>query len=313
MFTDKEKTIKIIENSIENSLAYANEGEVATYIPELANVNPKDFALSLVTVNGDEYKFGDYNKVFSIQSISKVISLIMALNDNSIDEVFEKVGTEPTKYKFSSLIPIDDMAANPFINAGAITTSSLIKGKDLDEKFNRVISKIKKLSNSNNITFLEEVYKSEMETTDINRSIAYYLRSKKIFSLDAEEVLDLYIRNCSIGMNSTELAHIGALLANGGKDLATNAEIISKDSVKIVLAQMASCGMYEESGSFLLEVGIPSKSGVSGAILGVVPGKCGICVYSPRLDKSGNSVVGKNLLKILSNDLDLNIFYNFVQ
>ena len=109
-------------------------------------------------------------------------------------------------------------------------------------------------------------------------------------------------------MNSTELAHIGALLANGGKDLATNAEIISKDSVKIVLAQMASCGMYEESGRFLLEVGIPSKSGVSGAILGVVPGKCGICVYSPRLDKSGNSVVGKNLLKILSNDLDLNIF-----
>lgn len=111
MFTDKEKTIKIIENSIEKSLVYSNEGEVATYIPELANVNPKDFALSIVTVNGDEYKFGDYNKVFSIQSISKVISIIMALNDNSIDEVFEKVGTEPTKYKFNSLIPIDDMAA----------------------------------------------------------------------------------------------------------------------------------------------------------------------------------------------------------
>lgn len=259
MFTDKEKTTKIIENSIENSLVYTNEGEVVTYISELANVNPKDFALSLVTVNGDEYKFGDYNKVFSIQSISKVISLIMALNDNSIDEVFEKVGTEPSKYKFNSLIPIDDMAANPFINAGAITTSSLIKGKDLDEKFNRVISKIKKLSNSNNITFLEEVYKSEMETTDVNRSIAYYLRSKKIFSLDAEEVLDLYIRNYSIGMNSTELAHIGALLDNGGKDLANNAEIISKDSVKIVLAQMASCGMYEESGRFLLEVGYLQK------------------------------------------------------
>lgn len=104
------------------------------------------------------------------------------------------------------------------------------------------------------------------------------------------------------------MQHIGALLANGCKDLANNAEIISKDSVKIVLVQIASCGLYEESGSFLLEVGIPSKSGVSGAILGVVPGKCSICVYSPRLDKSGNSVVGKNLLEILSNDLDLNIF-----
>lgn len=308
MFTNKEKTIKIIEKSIEKSLVYSNEGEIASYIPELANVNPTDFALSMVYVDGQEYKFGSYNKIFSIQSISKVILLIMALNDNSIDEVFEKVGTEPTKYKFNSLIPIDNIAANPFINAGAITISSLIKGKDLNEKFNRTFDKIKKLSNSDKISFLEEIYKSEMDTTDVNRSIAYYLRSKKIFSIDAEEVLDLYIRICSIGINSTNLAHLGALLANDGRDLTSGVEIISKDSVRIVLSQMASCGMYEESGRFLLEVGIPSKSGVSGAILGVVPGKCGICVYSPKLDKSGNSVVGKNLLNILSNDLDLNIF-----
>ena len=260
MFTDKEKTIKIIEKSIEKSLIYSNEGEVASYIPELANVNPRDFALSIVCVNGQEYNFGDYNKIFSIQSISKVISLIMAVNDNSIDEVFEKVGTEPTKYKFNSLIPIDNIAANPFINAGAITTSSLIKGKNSDEKFNRILAKIKKLSNSDNVVFMEEVYKSEMNTTDVNRSIAYYLKSKNIFSLNAEEVLDLYIRNCSIGMNSTDLAHIGALLANNGKDLESDIEIISNDSVKIVLAQMASCGMYEKSGSFLLEVGIPSKA-----------------------------------------------------
>lgn len=308
MFTDKEKTIKIIEKSIEKSLIYSNEGEVASYIPELANVDPADFALSIVCVNGQKYNFGDYNKIFSIQSISKVISLIMALNDNSIDEVFEKVGTEPTKYKFNSLIPIDNIAANPFINASAITTSSLIKGKNSDEKFNRILAKIKKLSNSDNVVFMEEVYKSEMNTTDVNRSIAYYLKSKNIFSLNAEEVLDLYIRNCSIGMNATDLAHIGALLANNGKNLESDIAIISKDSVKIVLAQMASCGMYEKSGRFLLEVGIPSKSGVSGAILGVVPGKCGICVYSPKLDESGNSVVGKNLLRILSKELNLNIF-----
>lgn len=308
MFTDIERTIRIIEKAIEKSLVYSCEGKIASYIPELANVDPEDFALSIVSVSGKKYQFGNYNKLFSIQSISKVISLIMALNDNGVEEVFEKVGTEPTKYKFNSLIPIDDIASNPFINAGAITTSSLIKGRDLEEKFNRVIDKIKKLSNSDNIIFLEEIYKSEMETTDVNRSIAYYLRSKKIFSIDAEEVLDLYIRSCSIGINSTDLAHIGALLANGGKDLSCGKAIISKDSVKIVLAQMASCGMYENSGKFLLEVGIPSKSGVSGAILGVVPGKCGICVYSPKLDESGNSVVGKNLLRILSNDLDLNIF-----
>lgn len=308
MFLKKEKVIEKIEQSIKKSEKFCGEGELATYIPELANVDPDGFALSIVTTAGNVYNFGEVDTRFSMQSISKIISLIMALNDNTIHDVFEKVGTEPTKYKFNSLIPIDDKPSNPLINAGAITTASLIVGKDVDEKFERVLNMVKKLSDSEKIKFLEEIYSSEMETTDVNRSIAYYLRSKKIFSLNAEEVLDLYIRNCSIGINATELAHLGAVLANGGADLVTGDEMISRETVKIVLAQMASCGMYEESGEFLLNVGIPSKSGVSGAILGIVPGKCGICTYSPRLDESGNSVRGKNLLKILSKDLNLNIF-----
>lgn len=308
MFLKKEKIIEKIEKSIEKVQIYSEKGEVASYIPELANVDPSNFALSIVTTTGEVYNFGNTDIVFSIQSISKIISLIMAVNDNSASEVFKKVGTEPTKYKFNSLIPIDDIASNPLINAGAITTASLILGNNVDEKFKRVLNIVKLLSNSDDIKLLEKVYKSEMETTDVNRSIAYYLRSKKIFSSNAEEVLDLYIRNCSIGMNSRELAHIGAVLANGGANLISGVELISRDTVKIVLAQMTSCGMYEESGEYLMNVGIPSKSGVSGAILGVVPGKCGICVYSPRLDKSGNSILGKNLFKVLSNDLNLNIF-----
>ena len=273
MFLKKEKVIEKIEQSIKKSEKFCGEGELATYIPELANVDPDGFALSIVTTAGNVYNFGEVDTRFSMQSISKIISLIMALNDNTIHDVFEKVGTEPTKYKFNSLIPIDDKPSNPLINAGAITTASLIVGKDVDEKFERVLNMVKKLSDSEKIKFLEEIYSSEMETTDVNRSIAYYLRSKKIFSLDAEEVLDLYIRNCSIGINATELAHLGAVLANGGADLVTGDEMISRETVKIVLAQMASCGMYEESGEFLLNVGIPSKSGVSGAILGIVPGK----------------------------------------
>lgn len=308
MFLKREEIVKKIEKSIKKSERFIGEGELATYIPELANVNPNGFALSIVTTTGDVYNFGDIDTVFSMQSISKVISLIMALNDNTIQDVFAKVGSEPTKYKFNSLIPIDDKPANPLINAGAITTASLILGKDVDEKFHRVLSLVKKLSDSEKISFLKEVYASEMETTDVNKSIAYYLRSKKIFSSNADEVLDLYVRNCSIGINASELAHLGAVLANGGSDLVTGDEMVSRETVKIVLAQMASCGMYEESGEFLLNVGIPSKSGVSGAILGIVPGKCGICTYSPRLDNSGNSIRGKNLLKILSNDLNLNIF-----
>ena len=308
MFLKREDIVEKIEKSIKKSERFIGQGELATYIPELANVDPNGFALSIVTTTGDVYNFGDVDKVFSMQSISKIISLIMALNDNTIQDVLAKVGTEPTKYKFNSLIPIDDKPSNPLINAGAITTASLIVGKDVDEKFQRVMNLVKKLSDSENISFLKEVYTSEMETTDVNKSIAYYLRSKKIFSLNADEVLDLYVRNCSIGINASELAHLGAVLANGGSDLVTGDEMISRETVKIVLAQMASCGMYEESGEFLLNVGIPSKSGVSGAILGIVPVKCGICTYSPRLDKSGNSIRGKNLLKILSNDLNLNIF-----
>lgn len=308
MFLKREDIVEKIEKSIKKSERFIGQGELATYIPELANVDPNGFALSIVTTTGDVYNFGDVDKVFSMQSISKIISLIMALNDNTIQDVLAKVGTEPTKYKFNSLIPIDDKPSNPLINAGAITTASLIVGKDVDEKFQRVMNLVKKLSDSENISFLKEVYTSEMETTDVNKSIAYYLRSKKIFSLNADEVLDLYVRNCSIGINASELAHLGAVLANGGSDLVTGDEMISRETVKIVLAQMASCGMYEESGEFLLNVGIPSKSGVSGAILGIVPGKCGICTYSLRLDKSGNSIRGKNLLKILSNDLNLNIF-----
>ena len=191
MFLKREDIVEKIEKSIKKSERFIGQGELATYIPELANVDPNGFALSIVTTTGDVYNFGDVDKVFSMQSISKIISLIMALNDNTIQDVLAKVGTEPTKYKFNSLIPIDDKPSNPLINAGAITTASLIVGKDVDEKFQRVMNLVKKLSDSENISFLKEVYTSEMETTDVNKSIAYYLRSKKIFSLNADEVLDL--------------------------------------------------------------------------------------------------------------------------
>ncbi|MBP2069257.1 glutaminase A [Anaerococcus nagyae] len=308
MYKENQEILEIIDRSIKKSEIYIGKGKVATYIPELANVNPENFALSIVSVDGGLYEFGDTDTVFSMQSISKVISLIMALKDNDADTVFKKIGTEASKYKFNSVIPIDDKPSNPFINAGAITTSSLIKGDDILDKFDRTINMVRKLANSNDIRLIEEVYLSEMQTTDINRAIAYYLKSKEIFTDDAEKILDLYIRNCSIGLNSSQLAHIGAILANGGVSIDQSEEIISKEIVKTVISQMASCGMYEKSGQYLLEVGIPSKSGVSGAILGVVPGKYGICVYSPRLDESGNSVRGTNLLKILSNELDLNIF-----
>ncbi|EFI41483.1 glutaminase A [Peptoniphilus sp. oral taxon 386] len=297
-----------VDEVIKSTQNLIGVGNVATYIPELANVDADNFGLAVVTVDRERVLRGDTELIFSMQSISKIISLIMALEDAGEEEVFSRVGTEATEYKFNSIRPIEDRAANPLINAGAITTASLIRGKDVDERFNRVVEKVKILSNSDKVTFLETVYNSEMQTTDINRSIAYYLKSKNIFSEDTEDVLDLYIRNCSIGINIEGLATIAAVLANGGMSLDGKTQLISKKVVKITLALMAACGMYEESGKYLMEVGFPSKSGVSGGIIGIVPGKCGICTYSPRLDGSGNSVRGKKILEELSNSLDLNIF-----
>lgn len=308
MFMKREDIEKRILECIEKSKKYKGEGEVASYIPELENVDKDAFALSIVTTSGDVYNFGESEKIFSVQSISKIFTLIMALKDNTIDEVFSKVGTEPTKYEFNSLIPIDQRAANPFINAGAITTTSMIYGKSKEEKFGRVIELIDEMSQGGNFSFMEEIYKSEISTTDRNRAISYYLKSKNIFTQNADEVLDLYVRICAIGANVETLARFGAVLANEGFDIYSSNLIIPQNIVQMTIAQMASCGMYERSGEYLMKVGIPSKSGVGGGILGVVPNKCGICVYSPRLDKSGNSVVGKNLLKILSADLGLNIF-----
>lgn len=308
MFTKREDIENKIIECIEKSKKYKGEGEVASYIPELENVDKDAFALSIVTTSGDVYNFGESEKIFSVQSISKIFTLIMALKDNTIDEVFSKVGTEPTKYEFNSLIPIDQRAANPFINAGAITTTSMIYGKSKEEKFGRVIELIDEMSQGGNFSFMEEIYKSEISTTDRNRAIAYYLKSKNIFTQNADEVLDLYVRICAIGANVETLARFGAVLANEGFDIYSSNLTIPQNIVQMTIAQMASCGMYERSGEYLMKVGIPSKSGVGGGILGVVPNKCGICVYSPRLDKSGNSVVGKNLLKILSADLGLNIF-----
>lgn len=308
MLYNRELICEKLEYAIEKSKDYIGMGEPASYIPELLNVDSDNFAFSLVTTNGDAFNFGDENIVFSIQSISKIIDLIIALTDNNPQDVYEKVGSEPTKYEFNSLVPIGDRAANPFINAGAITTTSMIFGRDNEERFDRILNFYQTISDFKESKLMEDVFDSEMKTTDRNKAIAYYLKSKNIFTANPDEVLDLYIKSCSISSNIEGLATMGAVLANKGYAVKNRDMLVPESIVQIVVSQMASCGMYENSGDYLMNVGIPSKSGVSGAIVGVVPGVCGLAVYSPRLDKTGNSVRGKELFKIISQDLGLNIF-----
>lgn len=308
MLYNRELICEKLKNAIEKSKDYIGMGEPASYIPELLNVDSDNFAFSLVTTNGDAFNFGDENIVFSIQSISKIIDLIIALTDNNPQDVYEKVGSEPTKYEFNSLVPIGDRAANPFINAGAITTTSMIFGRDNEERFERILNFYQTISDFKESELMEDVFDSEMKTTDRNKAIAYYLKSKNIFTANPDEVLELYIRSCSISSNIEGLATMGAVLANKGYAVKNRDMLVPESIVQIVVSQMASCGMYENSGDYLMNVGIPSKSGVSGCIVGVVPGVCGLAVYSPRLDKTGNSVRGKELFKIISQDLGLNIF-----
>lgn len=308
MLYNKELICEKLEYAIEKSKDYIGMGEPASYIPELLNVDSDNFAFSLVTTNGDAFNFGDENIVFSIQSISKIIDLIIALTDNNPQDVYEKVGSEPTKYEFNSLVPIGDRAANPFINAGAITTTSMIFGRDNEERFDRILNFYQTISDFKESKLMEDVFDSEMKTTDRNKAIAYYLKSKNIFTANPDEVLELYIKSCSISSNIEGLATMGAVLANKGYAVKNRDMLVPESIVQIVVSQMASCGMYENSCDYLMNVGIPSKSGVSGAIVGVVPGVCGLAVYSPRLDKTGNSVRGKELFKIISQDLGLNIF-----
>lgn len=308
MLYNRELICEKLKNAIEKSKDYIGMGEPASYIPELLNVDSDNFAFSLVTTNGDAFNFGDENIVFSIQSISKIIDLIIALTDNNPQDVYEKVGSEPTKYEFNSLVPIGDRAANPFINAGAITTTSMIFGRDNEERFDRILNFYQTISDFKESKLMEDVFDSEMKTTDRNKAIAYYLKSKNIFTANPDEVLELYIKSCSISSNIEGLATMGAVLANKGYAVKNRDMLVPESIVQIVVSQMASCGMYENSGDYLMNVGIPSKSGVSGCIVGVVPGVCGLAVYSPRLDKTGNSVRGKELFKIISQDLGLNIF-----
>lgn len=302
---------KLLNRIIEKNRYFVNEGKVADYIPALGKASPSHIGVCIMNLDGKIYKAGNHDISFTIQSISKVMILILAIMDNGEDMVFEKVGCEPTDEPFNTLFKLDlphiTKPANPMINAGAIMTTSLIKGKG-DEKFNRLLDFIRLVTENPNISYNEEVYLSEKSTGDKNKAIAYLMRSRGFLDCDIDEILDTYFKQCSIEVNSVDIAKIGLFLANRGKILGSTDEICSERVTSIVTAIMATCGMYNFSGEYATTVGIPSKSGVAGGILGVVPRNMGIGIYSPALDKYGNSIAGYNIMKDISNELNLSIY-----
>lgn len=303
---------KLLETLVEKNKKYGNDGQLASYIPALLEANPNDLGVAIVDVEGRKYYAGQCEKNFTIQSISKVVSLILALGDNGRTNVFKRVDVEPTGDGFNSIVNLETKDKkrpyNPMINAGAIATTSLIYGEDGEDKLERIIKFMRKATNNPNISINEEVYVSERRTGDRNRALAYFMKSNGMLQGDVEEILELYFRQCSIEANAIDLAMFGSVLANDGVTPWNGERLMSRETCRIVKTIMVTCGMYDASGEFAVHIGIPAKSGVGGGILATVPRRMGIGVYGPALDKKGNSLAGIHVLKDLSEVLDLSIF-----
>lgn len=301
----------LLNRLVKKNIPETKLGTVASYIPELDKARKDALGIYIIDNEGNEYFSGDYETKFTIQSISKIVALMLAILDNGEEYVFSKVGMEPTGDPFNSITKLETSRErkpyNPLINAGAIAVSSMIKGKDARDRFERLLDFFKKISEDETLDVNYKIYCGESETGNRNRAMGYFLKGEGIIEGNVEDALDIYFKQCSIEVTAKTLAKIGLFLANNGK-LSTGEMVITPKIATIVKTLMVTCGMYDSSGEFAVRAGIPSKSGVGGGILSVVPGKMGIGVYGPSLDKKGNSIAGVTLLEDLSNELNLTIF-----
>ncbi|WP_130892258.1 MULTISPECIES: glutaminase A [Fusobacterium] len=301
----------LLDKLVKKNIAETKMGTVASYIPELDKAKKDALGLYIIDVNGNEYCSGDWDTKFTIQSISKIVTLMLAILDNGEEYVFSKVGMEPTGDPFNSIKKLETSSRrkpyNPLINAGAIAIASMIKGKDVRDRFQRLLEFFRKISEDETLDVNYKIYCGESETGNRNRAMGYFLKGDGIIEGNVEDALDIYFKQCSIEVTAKTLAKIALFLANNGK-LSNGETVITPRIATIVKTLMVTCGMYDSSGEFAVRAGIPSKSGVGGGILSVVPGKMGIGVYGPSLDKKGNSIAGVLLLEDLSSELNLTIF-----
>ncbi|BDX30993.1 hypothetical protein TUM20985_15400 [Mycobacterium antarcticum] len=282
------------------------EGALASYIPELTRVDPNGFGLTLSSGDGFVYECGDAGIEFTIQSISKPFTYALALDRIGQDAVDAKIGVEPSGEAFNE-ISVDETTKrpkNPMINAGAIAAVSLVPAGSADERF-AMIAEFYSACAGRRLELDHDVYTSERATGSRNRAIAYMLQSFGVLDDDPDDVLDVYFRQCSLKVTSTDLARMAATLARGGVNPLTGRRVTNASVVRRTLSVMVTCGMYDAAGDWVSAVGMPAKSGVGGGIVAVLPGQLGIGVYSPLLDAKGNSVRGVRLCRSLSEQLGL--------
>ncbi|WP_099364064.1 glutaminase A [Fredinandcohnia onubensis] len=301
-----------LKELVKEARKITKNGRVADYIPALGKANPNDLSIAINFPDGRCFSAGDIEKKISLQSISKVVTLALVLMDRSKQYVFERVGMEPTGDPFNSIAKLETMVPskplNPMINAGALAVTHMIKGNTVDERFQRLLTFIRELANNDTIHYNEEIAQSEYDTAHLNRALCYFLKQHHIIEENVEELIDLYTKQCAIEMNCLDLSRIGVVFALDGVDPATGKQIMPENVARICKTFMVTCGMYNASGEFAIKIGIPAKSGVSGGIMGAVPGKFGIGILGPALDEKGNSIGGIRLLELLSKTYNLSMF-----
>ncbi len=268
------------------------------------------FAIALASVTGDVLSVGDDETPFALQSVSKVFTYGLALEDHGRERVLKRVGVEPSGDAFNSIVFDErhNRPYNPMVNAGALVTSDLVLGADADEKAQRMIGSLREYAGSDRLEVDERMLALELSDADRNRATAYLMRSQGMIAGDVEATLTAYLSHCAVKVTCRELAVMAATLANGGVNPRTGRVCLPRRRVRDVLSVMYTCGMYDFAGEWAYEIGVPAKSGVSGAIMCVIPGKLGFAVFSPGLDSYGNSVRGVGVCREVSQRLGLHVF-----
>ncbi|HGC6388451.1 TPA: glutaminase B [Cronobacter dublinensis] len=300
----------LLASILEQVRPLASQGKVADYIPALADVPADRLGIAVCTVNGECFSAGDADERFSIQSISKVLSLVLAMGRYDDSEIWQRVGKDPSGQPFNSLVQLEleqGKPRNPFINAGALVVCDMLQTR-LSAPKQRMLEVVRSLCGAQDIAYDTRVARSEFEHSARNAAIAYLMKSFGNFHNDVITVLQNYFHYCALKMSCAELARTFLFLANQGRAAHLDTPVISPVQARQINALMATSGMYESSGEFAWRVGMPGKSGVGGGIIAVVPHEMSIAVWSPALDSAGNSLAGIAALEILAREIGRSIF-----
>ncbi|RUR39285.1 glutaminase A [Vreelandella populi] len=291
-----------LQQVVEEEQNHDHDGSMSSFMEEIGMADKEMFGVCVTSSEGKVRKGGNADEVLPLESVSKALALALALEDVGAEKIFQHVSKEPKGDPFHSIAALEEgdkgVPSNPMINAGAIAVTSMIQGADGEERFIRLRDFIRRLADNPAIDYNHDMY--EAEEKDLNRALFYYMRSHGVVSGSEEDSLLPYMKQTSIEMSCVDLARIAAVFANNGKAPGSDEQLIAPDNVHIVLTLMFATGMYQSSGEFAVDVGIPAKSGISGFIMAVVPGRMGVGVIGPALDNSGNSIAGMRILGKLS-------------